>query len=349
MPWTDIDVILPNLKRRLSGVTSTVLRLVPVQEREIGLAVVGWPLPGIAVRPLRSALFVPRDRWRVWHARRNNEMVLGLILRHVFRRRVRLLFTSAAQRVHTGFTKALIARQDAVVATSEKAARYLDRPATVIMHGVDTTVFTPSADRAALRTALGLPVDACIIGCFGRIRAQKGVDLLVEAALTLCPSRPDLHVVFSGRVAGKHRAFYEGLQAKIAAAGLSGRITFRGEVPWADLVRLHQAMDLYAAPSRTEGFGLTPLEAMACGTPVVAADAGAYAEMVEPGLGTIVPPGDAAALTAALATWVDDPARRAAARPACRQHVQDRFAIAREAEALIAVYRQMLAEPNRRR
>ena len=97
-----IEVVAPNLKRRLSGVTATVVRLIPVQARMIGIVATGPGLPpDLPHIPLVRAATLPRDRWRVWHARRNTEMALGLILRHILRRRYRLLFTSAAQRRHT--------------------------------------------------------------------------------------------------------------------------------------------------------------------------------------------------------------------------------------------------------
>ena len=141
---TDPLIVAPNLKRRLSGVTATVVRLIPVQARMIDISATGPGLPAdVPHIPLMRAATLPRDRWRVWHARRNTEMALGLILRRLLRRRYRLLFTSAAQRRHTGFTRWLIRQQDALIATSPQAASYLERPATVILHGVDTDVFHP--------------------------------------------------------------------------------------------------------------------------------------------------------------------------------------------------------------
>ncbi|TMV82897.1 glycosyltransferase family 4 protein, partial [Thioclava sp. BHET1] len=189
---------------------------------------------------------------------------------------------------------------------------------------------------------LGLPETGLLLGCFGRIRAQKGVDLLVEAALRLLPSRPDVHIVFTGRVTEEHRAFHAELMAKLTAAGLTDRVRFLGELPWAEVVRHYQALDLYIAPARSEGFGLTPLEAMACGTPAVCARVGAYEALITPETGSLVAPGDAAELTDAIAGWIDDPARLAAARPLARQHVTSRHAIETEARALIAVYRSLL-------
>ncbi len=338
----DPDVIAPNLKRRVSGVTSTVVRLIPIQARQSAIVATGPGLPaGVPHLPLWRVALLSRRRWRVWHARRNSEMVLGLLLRFGLGRRFRLLFTSAAQRDHKPFTKWLIARMDAVIATSAKAASYLERPATVILHGVDTDVFAP-ADKAALRHDLGLP-EGVIIGCFGRVRAQKGVDLLVGAALDLLPSRPGVSVIFTGLVTQDNSAFHAELVARITDAGLQDRIRFLGELPWEQVVRHYQALDLFCAPARWEGFGLTPLEAMACGVPVVAADVGAFDQLIVPGVGTIVPPGNQAALTQALAGWLDDPARRAEGGRAARAHVLARHRIEGEADAICAVYRQMLA------
>ena len=339
-----IEVVAPNLKRRLSGVTATVVRLVPVQARMIGIVTTGPGLPpGLPHIPLWRAALMPRDRWRVWHARRNTEMALGLILRRLLGRRYRLVFTSAAQRRHTGFTRWLIRRQEALIATSPQAASYLERPARVILHGVDTAVFHPAPDRAALRREMGFAPDDIVIGCFGRIRAQKGVDLLVGAALRLFPARPRARLILTGRITQDNRAFAEGLQGRIAAAGLSDRIRFLGELPWEGVVRAYQAIDLFAAPARWEGFGLTPLEAMACGVPVIASRVGAFPTLIREGeTGSLVPPGDAEALAGALARWLDDDAGRAAAGRAARAHVLARHAIEDEARAIVEVYRGLL-------
>lgn len=338
-------VIAPNLKRRLSGVTATVVRLIPVQARMIDIRATGPGLPpDLPHIPLMRAALMPRDRWRVWHARRNTEMALGLILRHVLRRKYRLLFTSAAQRHHKRLTRWLIRQQDALVATSPQAASYLERPAQVILHGVDTEVFHPAADRTALRRELGLDPDAVLIGCFGRVRAQKGIDLLVQAGLALLPSRSRVQILMTGRITADNQGFADDLKARIAAAGLTDRIRFLGELPWDQVVRHYQALDLFTAPARWEGFGLTPLEAMACGVPTVAARVGAYETLIRDGqTGSLIPADDGPALTDALARWLDDDAGRIAAGQAARAHVAQNHAIEGEARALVQIYNDLLA------
>ncbi|MFV0293462.1 MAG: glycosyltransferase family 4 protein [Paracoccus sp. (in: a-proteobacteria)] len=339
-----IEVVAPNLKRRLSGVTATVVRLLPVQEKMIGIVTTGPGLPdGLPHISLRSAAVMPRNRWRVWHSRRNTEMALGLIFRHILRRHYRLLFTSAAQRHHTGFTKWLIRQQDALIATSPQAASYLERDAEVILHGVDTRIFQPTPDKHRLRQELGLDPDAVLIGCFGRIRAQKGVDLLVRSALQLFPSRPKAQLIFTGRITPDNQEFTDDLKAAIDTAGLSGRIRFLGELPWEDVVRHYQALDLFAAPARWEGFGLTPLEAMACEVPTVAARVGAYETLIRDGeTGSLVPADDQDALTNALTFWLDNAEDRRIAGQAARQHVSENHAIEGEAHAITDIYRRLL-------
>lgn len=336
-----IDVIAPNLKRRLSGVTATIVRLVPVQARMIGIVTTGPGLPGTLPHvPLWRVRFLPR-RLRVWHARRNTEMLLGLVLR-ASGMPLKLLFTSASQRRHTGYTKWLISKMDDVVATSAKTAGYLQRPSHVIHHGIDTEGFSPPPDRAALRARLGLP-QGVLVGCYGRIRAQKGTDAFVDAMISLLPARPGVTALVMGRATEGQGEFLAGLKAKVAQAGLANRILFPPEVTVDRMADWYRVLDLYVAPQRWEGFGLTPLEAMACGVPVVATRVGAFEEIVTPETGALVDPGDIPALASACVPFLDDAARRQAASVAARARVLAQFRIEDEAAALVAIYRGLLA------
>lgn len=343
----DITVIAPHFKRRLSGVTSTVVQLIPEQLR-LGRGIVtlgpGLPkdLPHMAWRQLPALWRRPRTaRFRVWHARRNNEMLAGLFLRDVLRMPLKLLFTSAAQRHHTGYTRWLIARMDAVVATSARSGSFLKVPHTVIRHGIDIDRFHPGEGSDDTITATGLP-GRHLIGCFGRVRHQKGTDLFVRAMIELLPHYPDWTAVISGRITGENKDFADRLKAEIAAAGLSSRIVFLGEVD--DIKPWYRRLTLYVAPSRNEGFGLTPLEAMASSTATVASDAGAYAELIaEDVTGKVVPAGDYERLRDAIARYLADPQETIEAGHRGRRHVVENFALIREATALEAVYERLLA------
>jgi mannosyltransferase len=340
----DIEVIAPNFKRRLSGVTATVVRLVPVQSREIGIVAIGPVLPAhVPQIPLLALLTLPRKPMRVWHARRNVEMIGGLALKYLLGKHFRLMFTSASQRRQSGLTRWLIRRMDAVVATSDKTAGYLEGPATVIMHGIDTDTFTPAPDRAALRARMGLPADGPLIGCYGRIRAQKGTDAFVHAMIEVLRAHPTAHAIVMGRAVGEDQRFVQTLKDAAKRAGVAAHIHFKPEVPTDAMADWYAALDLYVAPQRWEGFGLTPLEAMATGCPVIATRVGAFEQLVVEGVtGTLVPPDDIPALARAIGAALADPKTAQQWREDARAHVTQNFSIASEAQSLIALYRSLL-------
>lgn len=341
-----IDVIAPNFKKRHSGVTSTVIRLVPLQARDIAITSCAPDLPAdvpnVAWPKLLTMSRSGPSGPRIWHARRNVEMVAGLALRTFGAKRLKLLFTSAAQRRHTGFTRWLIKQQDAVIATSSKSAAYLARDAAVIRHGVDCEMFRPAEDKAAIRQRLDLP-NGTLIGCFGRIRHQKGNDLFVKAMCAALPDHPDAHALIMGRATADNQEFLADLKAKVAQANLTKQIHFRDEVPINDLADHFRALDLYVAPQRWEGFGLTPLEAMACGAPAITTRVGAFEELVQDGqTGVLVDIEDVAAMTQATQTLLDEPETLTTWGKAARQHVLDNFQLQQEADAIVAIYRSLL-------
>lgn len=340
---SSITAIAPNLNRRLSGVTSTIVRLVPLQAHK-GVASFGVGLPDFVPRLylwqlLRLGFVKTQDgKPRVWHARRNVEMLLGLFLRHVMRQNLKLLFTSASQRHHSRYTKFLINRMDHVIATSKATAKYLKVPNTVILHGINLDQFEPAKDIKALRNANGIPGEF-VIGCVGRIRKQKGTDVFVDAMIKLLPDYPKASAIVLGRATASHQSFLEGLKEKVAKAGLSDRILFPDEVPVHKIAIWYQMMTLFIAPQRWEGFGLTPLEAMGCGVPVIATTVGAFPELIVEGeTGTLIEPGNVTAMIEAARRYLNDPHRVKNQSETAHSHVHESFPIEREAEAILTVY-----------
>ena len=339
----DIDVIAPNFKRRLSGVTSTIIQLVPEQAKAgIRIATLGPGLPDhlpfVRFRDLWRWWKRPAGKaFRVWHARRNVEMVAGIVLRDVLRMPLRLVFTSASQRKHMPFTRLMINKMDSVIATSHKTAAYLTVPNTVIMHGIDTDRFSPPLDKAAAKYAVSLDPERFYVGCFGRIRHQKGTDLFVEAMIIAMAKNPDWDAVIAGRATAEHLAFEQALKTRIADAGLAHRFIFAGE--HTDIHRWYQALDIFVAPQRWEGFGLTPLEAMACGVPVVATDVGAFSELVVDGkTGYVVPEISAVALAEGIQRFVNKPDLLDACCGDARRHVEQGFGLHIESTKIGEVY-----------
>jgi mannosyltransferase len=339
----NLQVIVPNLHRRYSGVTATNRMVAPRLAKLVRAAWFGSHAPdGIARLSVAEFLKL----WRrevplVWHARRNNEMIAGVLLR-ALGWPLKLVFTSAAQRHHTWITRWLIRRMDAIIATSDVSASFLKVHATVIPHGVDTDVYAPPENRAAAFAESGLP-GRYAIGCFGRVRAQKGSDVFVEAMCRLLPRHPDFTAVIVGAITAEQTPFANELKQRIAAAGLQSRIVITGELPIEQVQRWYQRLTIYAFTSRNEGFGLTLIEAMAAGSALVASRAGAAELVVEDGVtGVLTPPGDADALAAALEPLMRDVSAATAMGARGRERVLKKFSLDAEAAAIAAVYQRLL-------
>ncbi len=336
----NLQLIVPNLHRRYSGVTATNRMVAPKLAKMLRAAWLGPDAPdGIARIGLAELLKLWRRRNAlIWHARRNNEMIVGVLLR-ALGWPLKLVFTSAAQRHHTWTTRWLIRRMDAIIATSEISASFLKRHATVIPHGVDTDTYAPPADRAAAFAEAKLP-GRYAIGCFGRVRAQKGTDVFVDAMCRLLPRYPDFTAVIVGAIATEQTPFANDLKKRIETAGLPSRIVMTGELPIEQVPRWYQRLTIYAFTSRNEGFGLTLIEAMSAGAALVASRAGAAELVVEDGVtGVLTPPGDVDALVAALEPLLADPASCTAMGTRARARVLEKFSLDVEANRIAEVYR----------
>jgi mannosyltransferase len=339
----DLQLIVPNLHRRYSGVTATNRMVAPKLANFFRAAWLGRDAPdGIA----RMGMVDIAKLWRrrnslIWHARRNNEMIVGVLLRSLGWP-LKLVFTSAAQRHHSWITRWLINRMDAIIATSDISASFLKRDATVIPHGVDTDRYAPPPNRAAAFAQTGLP-GRYAIGCFGRVRAQKGTDVFVDAMCRLLPRYPDFTAVVVGGITPEQTAFANALRKRIEAAGLQSRIVITGELPIEEVQRWYQRLTIYAFTSRNEGFGLTLIEAMSVGAALVASRAGAAELVVEDGItGVLTPPGDVDALMAALEPLMRDPAMATEMGEQGRARVLAKFSLDAEARRIAEVYRTLV-------
>jgi mannosyltransferase len=339
----DLQLIVPNLHRRYSGVTATNRMVAPRLAKLFRAAWLGPDAPdGIASIGIADLLRLWRRRTPlIWHARRNDEMIIGVVLKAVGWP-LKLVFTSAAQRHHSWITRWLIRRMGAVIATSDISASFLKREATVIPHGVDTDRYAPPADRAVAFAEAGLP-GRYAIGCFGRVRAQKGTDVFVDAMCRLLPRYPDFTAVIVGAIMIDQAAFANDLKARISAAGLRSRVVMTGELPIEELPRWYRRLTIYAFTSRNEGFGLTLIEAMSSGAALVASRAGAAELVVEDGVtGVLTLPGDVDALVAALEPLLRDPASAVAMGARARERVVEKFSLDAEANRIAGVYRALV-------
>ncbi len=197
---------------------------------------------------------------------------------------------------------------------------------TIVHNPINVREWAPG-DRAAARSALGLPAATPIACWYGRVDVErKGLDILVEAWRLVCAQRPgvDLRLLLCGGGAEAAR-----LRRLIEEADLRG-VHWRDEYTLdRELVRrLLAASDVFVFPSRHEGFAVAPLEAMACGRPVVASDAPGVEDLLADGEragGVIVPREDSIALALALGQLLDDRVLAARLGEAARHRMVEHY------------------------
>jgi mannosyltransferase len=343
------DIILGNSNKRFSGVTSTMLQVMAVQQRNANIAVLGkhhiptgtpvvgfWKLAWICRRPLSNG------RYRIFHARRNDEMIQGVFLKYIFRSKLKLIFTSTAQRPKSWITRWLMARMDGVLTTCSAAQAFMESPVDrVIPHGIDVTRMKNEVSSVPIV----LP-DLKKVGIFGRVRQQKGVDLFVDSMIQVLPDFPGWMGVVVGQVTEGQSAFANTLKKKINEAGLSDRLVFTGEQPFDGIPNLYRSMDIVASLSVNEGFGLTVLEAMSVSKPVIATKAGAWPDIIEHGHdGFLIDIGSEAQLIKSLNMLMSSEVVRKAVGQNAEEKVLQHYAIEREAAALLSYYREVQNNP----
>jgi glycosyltransferase involved in cell wall biosynthesis len=163
-----------------------------------------------------------------------------------------------------------------------------------IYNGVDSDLFAPGS-QAEARTRLGLAAGAPLLLYVGNLKSTKGCIDLLKAFPAVLAQRPDARLIFVG--SGASRAE---LLERAAASGCVERVVLMGAVPHGTLGDWFRAADLLCLPSHNEGVPNVVLEAMACGTPVVATRVGGIPEVLPDHAGILVPVQDQAALEAAL-------------------------------------------------
>ena len=201
----------------------------------------------------------------------------------------------------------------------------------VVYHGVAPQFRTPDADRVC---GLAEPYILSV----GTIQRRKNLDVLVRAAAALRREGRDFTLAIAGRRGWKTHEF--------DAACEETPVRLLGVVPDESLPALYRGAAAFVQPSSYEGFGLTALEAMACGAPVVAAQAGSLPEVVGDA-GLLVPPRDVDALGKALASILDHPELASELSAAGRAR-SERFTWDQSAADHLAVYREAAARGGAR-
>jgi L-malate glycosyltransferase len=178
------------------------------------------------------------------------------------------------------------------------------------------------------------PSDPPLVVCVGALEPRKGIDLLLDAAALLRPGHADLRWTVLGEGPERRR-----LEARREQLGLADVVAFPGFVPDPDAILA--SATIAVQPSRAEAFGSSVLDALALGVPVVAAAVDGLSEALAGGGGVLVPPGDPAALAAAVDRLLGDPPERARIGAAGIEAARA-FGVDRLVERTVAVYRSIM-------
>jgi glycosyltransferase involved in cell wall biosynthesis len=357
---------------RHTGIGRYVSSLVPRFAARGDLELVAWVAPadlgdayaawrGVTVRPCPAPLFSAREQlfWRdelraarldLFHAPHLNAPLapavpLVVTLHDLIPLRYPGTHNSRAGAAYFRGMTALVPRVARLVLTHSDATRrdlvamrgVPDAKIRVVPLAADPRFAEPAepARRAAVRARHGL--DGPFVLYAGQWKRYKNLETLLQAFARVAPDRPGLRLVLAGRE-DPHAAH---VPATIQALGLADRVVTTGWIADdADLVALYQEARAFAFPSRYEGFGLPPLEAMAAGTPVVSSDGGALAEAVGDAA-LVADPDDVGAWARALATALDDEPARARLVEAGRARVRA-LGWDRTADATAAAYHEAL-------
>jgi D-inositol-3-phosphate glycosyltransferase len=214
----------------------------------------------------------------------------------------------------------------------------------VVPAGFEPTELSPG-DRAGARRRIGVNAHVPLILHVGRLVPRKGIDDLIRGSAPVLAATPSARLL----IVGGHpddpasRRERDRLTSIASALGVARQVTFAGQVERERLRDHYRAADVFATTPWYEPFGITPVESMACGTPVIGADVGGISYTVLDGeTGFLVPPRSPDAITDRLRWCLARPDAIAVMRPAARQRVHPRFAWSTIATEIADVYERTL-------
>lgn len=216
----------------------------------------------------------------------------------------------------------------------------------VILNGVDASVFRPGIDGAKVREELQIPAGAKVIGHVGRMTPWKGQHHLIEAFARLAAHSPEAHLIFVGDPVFDNDSYQNKLLELTAKFNLSRRITFAGYRH--DMPEVLAAMDLFAFTSvEKDTSPLTLLSAMSAGLPIVAFDIEGVRELVDESEQVLrVPVADSESLAKSLLRLLADAELRERLSVAARRQAENKFSLQHHVKAIEAVLSKLAQQPR---
>lgn len=290
---------------------------------------------------LKLAQFARERQIEIIHAHVARDYPLGALVSR--RSGAPLVLTRHVLFPMSGIHRLTLRRTAGVIAVSEAVAmglrsqKIFDPHKIVLIHnGIDVERFARGRE-----TAAGQEESKRLrVGMVGHLAPIKGQEDFIRAAAIVCGLRADVDFVIAGEDKSQGRENRRGLERLIEQSGLNQRIRLIGWVD--DMARILPTFDLFVSPARAEPFGLSIVEAMASGVPVIATMSEGAREIINDSeTGRLVPVGDVDALAKAIGELLSDPSRRRRLSANAARAVRERFSLERMVDATVQVYQQV--------
>ena len=251
-------------------------------------------------------------------------------------------------KIYTWLDRQALRYADSLIVNSTAAATQLPLdqngpPVVVIPHGLDTKKFDPNRPMVSPRASFFHDKHALIVGMVARLHPNKGQLEFLKAASQLSRSHPSCRFLIVGDAAPGYEEYKHQILRFIAAHGLE-RFVVITQAPAHEIPAIMANIDIFAAPSHMEPFGLSILEAMAMQKAIVATRVGGIPELIiHDETGLLVPPGDWQALCHMLEVFIRNPEQRSRFGHRARQRVKTHFSLETMVAQTTRVYREMAA------
>lgn len=241
--------------------------------------------------------------------------------------------------LHKKLLKYNLSKANRILSTSYVMARetekYTSKNVVVTPFGIDLDVFKKEQSKRVL-----FPHDTIVIGTIKCFEPVYGIDYLIDAFALLCDKHPQMSLRLL--LVGDGTSLSVSKE-KVAAMGLQAKVVFVGEVSFSEVAFYHNNIDIFAALSLQESFGVAVVEAGATETPVVVSDAGGLPEVVEDGVsGLVVPKANAHAAFLAMEKLVLDPGARLAMGKKARERAARYYNWDFNVIQMIDIYKEVL-------
>lgn len=242
--------------------------------------------------------------------------------------------------LHYSIVRSNLAAATAISSTShcmaEETRKIFHHPRVFITpFGVDEEVFRPAALTAR-------EDDTFTIGTVKTLRATYGIDTLLDAFALVLKRASGTHRNLVLEITGDGKDL-NALQSKAAMLGIAHRVTFRGAVPYSEVPKILNRLDVYVALSRSESFGVAVLEACACERPVVVSDAEGLTEVTTRETGIVVPKDNPLAAAEAIYHLMEHSDIRRKMGTAGRLHVLKNYTWPKSVDTMLAAYRELIS------